>query len=126
MGVSHVGEDGGIGARDVDEGFDFTGVIHAHLGDGAGVLVTKRKQGEGQADVVVEIALGGEEREVLGKNCGGQVLGGGFAIAASQGNDERVVPTAIGAGEVLQGDEGISDLNEGTGNAFNGSADDER
>ena len=125
VGVSDVGEDGSVGAGDVDEGFDFASVIHAHLGDGAGVLVTEREEGEGEADVVVEIAFGGEEREVLGEDGGGEVLGGGFAVAAGESDDERVVPGAIGAGEVLQGEEGIGDLDDGAGDIRDGLADDE-
>jgi hypothetical protein len=89
------------------------------------VLVTEGKESEGEADVVIEIALGGEEREVLGENRGGEVLGGGFAVAAGEGDDEWVMPGAIGAGEVLQGEEGIGDLDNSAGDTLDGLADDE-
>jgi hypothetical protein len=89
------------------------------------VFSAEGEEGEGEADVVVEIALGGEKREVLGEDGGGEVLGGGFAVATGESDDERVVPGAIGAGEVLQGEEGIGNLDDSAGDIRDGLADDE-
>ena len=103
-----VGDEADVGAGDIGEEADFVGVVHAHFEDGTLGVGVEAEEGEGKADVVIEIAF-----VAGGAGEGGDgFLGGGFAGAAGDG-DEGVGDFAAGAGgELLQGGECVGDADE--------------
>ncbi len=98
LGVVH-NRHGGRG--DACEIGNLAGVIHAHLDHCGAMRGTQTQQGQRQADVVVEIALGGQHgigAEMCRKNRGAHFLDRSLAIApchTDQGNFEA--PTPLGS-----------------------------
>ena len=58
VGVANVGDDRHIGAHHGAQIFDLPEVVHARLYDSSLVLIAQAQQGQGRADVVVEILRG--------------------------------------------------------------------
>ena len=65
---------------------DFSAVIGTHLDDGHGGVFPYFQQGEGYANMVVEVAFG-RISAVRRDSTANQFLGSGFAIAAGDGEE---------------------------------------
>ena len=82
-----VGDDGDVGADEGGERGDFARVVRADFDDGVAVFVGKAQQGERHADVVVEVALGGQGLSLLLQETLQDFFAGGFAVGAGDGNE---------------------------------------
>ncbi len=74
--------------RDAREVIDLAGVVHAHLDHRVAMVLAQLEQGERHADVVVEVALGGEHRRaraaMCGQDCREHLLHRRLAVAAGE------------------------------------------
>jgi hypothetical protein len=84
-------------------------VIHAHFQHGGAAIGREAQDGKRHADVVVEIANGLADGQGLAKKVRDGVFGGGFAGAASDGDDGSGPAIARPGGEMLEGAEGVGD-----------------
>ena len=95
----------GIGAGDAGECIKLAEVVHAHFDNGITLLRPQGKQGERQADVVVEIAGGsqhGRFAELAAQNSGQHFLHRGFAGRAGDAEHQRVHRFAPSGSQGLQ------------------------
>ena len=81
VGVADVGDDPHLGLDDAAQIVDLPEVVHAHLHHGHLVALVQPQQGQGQADVIVEVPLGLEHLIFDAQNGGQHILGGGLAHA---------------------------------------------
>ncbi len=112
VGGAGGGDDGDVGRGDPGQGGDLAPVVHPHLDDGVFGIADDLEEGERDADVVVQVALGGDGAEFLAQHRGDHLLGAGLPAAAGDGDDPGHVGTAVGGAEFLQRDEGIGDGDE--------------
>ena len=61
MGASDVGDNSVVRVYDIDQLFDIARMAGSHFDHGHFVVVRQAEQGEGNADMVVQIAFGVEE-----------------------------------------------------------------
>ena len=101
--ATHGGDDPDRGLREPGQQRDLTGDVEAHLEDHGLVLGAKTKQREGQADLVVEVALAAQHRAADGEDLGDLLLGGGLREGAGDADDERVEALAPGCRDGAQG-----------------------
>ena len=95
----------GIGAGDAGERIKLAEVVHAHFDNGVALLRPQSKQGERQADVVVEIAGGGQHgrfAELVAQNGGQHLLHRGFAGRTGDAEHQRVYRFAPSGSQGLQ------------------------
>ena len=123
---AHVGDHAPVGRGDARQGGDLAGVIHAHLDDGDFVLRREAQQLQGQAEAVVEIALGLEDVELCAQRRGHGFLGGGFSRRAGDGDDEPAPLAANMRGQRLQREERIFGDEKRTGERGIGQGSDAR
>ena len=71
------------------------------------MLVAEAEEGLGDADVIVEVAVGLEGAELLAEHGGGHILTGGLAHAAGDGDDLDIKLAAIVGRQVAQGQHGV-------------------
>ena len=85
-------------------------MVHAGLDDRRLVGVVQAQQGQGGADVVIEVLRRLQDAVLLGENGGDHVLGGGLPHAAGDlhHGDGELLP--VMAGQVLQGQAGVRHL----------------
>ena len=85
---------------------DFAGVVHAQLDHGHAVVGTQIEQGQGHANVVVQVALGGQGVVPrMGTQDGRDHLGhGGLAVAAGHGDQRQTELHAPTRCQLAQGD----------------------
>ena len=88
---------------------ELPGVVGAHLDDRVALVVFESQQRQRQADVVVEVAAGGERGGELAQDRGDHLLAGGLAVAACDADDRAGVARAACGRRTLQGDERIRD-----------------
>lgn len=79
VGRTHIGNHGQIGFAAAAEPLDFAQAPHAHLHHHRPVLARRLEQGQGDADVVVLVALAGPHGPGGGEHGAEQFPGGGFA-----------------------------------------------
>ena len=103
MGFAHVGDEAAGGLCRLGEGLDVAGVAGPHLNDGYLVAGGQAEEGLGHTHVVVEVALGVEHVVFLGEHSGNQLLGGGFAVGASNADHRDVELATVLTGQVLKG-----------------------
>ena len=70
-----------------DERLDFAFMIHPHLDHTTFITFTEAEQREWKADVIVEIAECSERLEFSRHDDGSEILGGSFAVTASEADD---------------------------------------
>ena len=88
---------------------NFAGVVRAHFNHGKAVSVAQAQQGERHADVVVQVADGGEGLSARLQQALQHFFGASFAVAAGNGEELCLATRAAVAGECLQGDQGVGD-----------------
>ena len=81
-----VGDHAPVGRGDARQRGNLAGVIHAHLDHGEFVLRHEAQQLQGQAEIVIQIALGFEDAELCAERGGDGFLGGGFPGRAGDGH----------------------------------------
>ena len=84
---------------------DFTGVIHAEFYDADAVVFCQPQQGQRYADIVVQIAFGGEGLVFLEgpHDAGNHLRHGGFTVAACHSHQRQVKLTAPTGSQLAQG-----------------------
>ena len=112
MGLADVGDDamGGEGVFTIT--FDLLLVVGAHFDDGQLGVGADGEEGEGDADMVVEVALGGVGTKGGGEDGVDELFSGRFSIAASYGEEWYVELLSVMEGELLQGLQGVGDEDE--------------
>ena len=90
-----VSDDGDVGADEGGERGDFAGVVCADFDDGVAVFVGQAQQGERYADVVIEVALGGQGLSLLLQEALQDFFGGGFAVGTGDGNEGGTAAFAV-------------------------------
>ena len=103
MSLADVGDEAvgwfGVGAI----ACDFAPVVGSHLNHGKVVLAgAQAQQRERHPDVVVQVADGGQHPELLGQHGREQLLGGGFAVRARDGQHRNSELLAVLPGQLLQ------------------------
>ena len=88
---------------------DFAGMVRAHFDYRIAVFVTQAQQGERHADVVVQVADGGQRLPACLQQALQDFFGAGFAVAAGDGEKLRLATLATVACQRLQGGEGVGD-----------------
>ena len=89
-------------------------MVGSHLNHGKVVLAgAQAQQRERHPDVVVQVADGGQHPELLGQHGREQLLGGGFAVRARDGQHRNSELLAVLPGQLLQrqqrvGGEGVA------------------
>ena len=91
-----------LGPADGGEIGDVAGLACAHLQHGEFGVLGQGQYGQGQADLVVEIADGHVGTTVALQDRGGQGLDGGLAIGSGDADHAGTALGAHGAGEVAQ------------------------
>ena len=110
------------GPRERGERGDLARVIRAHLDHRMAVRGLEPQQRQRHADVVVEVAAGGERRSRAGEDRRQHLLGGRLAVAAADAEHECVAACAPGGGERGERRLGVRDGDLGQG-AVGGSRD---
>ena len=103
VGVADVGDDRHVGGDDTGQVVDLAEVVHAHLQHAQLMLGVQAEEGQGQADLVVVVALGLQDPELLAQDRGDHVLGRGLAHAAGDADDRDGELGLIGPGHLAQG-----------------------
>ena len=103
VSTADVGDEAAVGVGDAAEEFYLAGVVGTHLDNGHLGVLGDGEQGEGDAEVVVEVALGGRHPVAAGEDGGDQLLGGGFAVGAGDADDGDGEVAAVLAGKLLEG-----------------------
>ena len=94
---------------------DLADVVHAELDHAGAMTGAQAQQGERHADVVVEIAFGGERALASpgAKDRGNHLRHRGLAVAAGHGGQRQIEATAPRRGQIAEGDARIGDLDAG-------------
>ena len=82
MGIADVGDHRHVRRGQVHQVGDLSKVVHPHLQHADLVLAVQAEEGEGKAQLVVEVPLGFQHLVLLAQDGGHHVLGGGLAHAA--------------------------------------------
>ena len=104
-----VGNQRHVRAGECYQGGDFAGVVRAHFNHRIAVFVAQTQQGERHADVVVQVADGGQRLPARLQQALQDFFGAGFAVAAGDGEKLRLATGAAVACQRLQGGEGVGD-----------------
>jgi hypothetical protein len=102
-----------VGARQPRQVVDLAGVVHAHLEHGEAVRRAQAQQHQRQADVVVEVAFGGEHRVITAgldaQDRRQHFLDRGLAVAAGHRDQRNREVRAPGGGEPAEREAGVVD-----------------
>ncbi len=109
MGAAGIGDGRDLGAGDTGQIGNLPRMVGTHLQDQK-ILFSRLQQGQGQADVVVQVAPRRPHPARLAENGGDHLLGRGLAVAAGQGDDAAGEALAMGGGQLAEGQAGILDL----------------
>ena len=107
VGVPDVGDDSHVRLDDLPQLVDLPRAVHPHLQHADHTAPVQPQQGQGQADVVVVIALGLEHPVPGAQHGGDHVLGGGLAHAAGDLHKGDLKPVPVGGGQIPQSQSGI-------------------
>ena len=107
MGLAHVGDEAVRRLAYPGQGGDIVGMVRAHLHDGDVRVRADAQDGQGHADVVVQVALGGRDREVGGQDLADEFLGGRLPVRAGQADDRDVQVLPMAGRQLLEGLERI-------------------
>ena len=107
MGLTDVGDDRRGRTADAGEIADLAAMVHAHLHDRSLDLVIQTQQRPGQADVVVQIALGLQRIEMPGHHSSGHFLGGRLADTAGNRENRNVELCAVPARQIARCQHGV-------------------
>ena len=110
VGVPDVGDDSHVRLDDLPQVVDLPRAVHPHLQHADLTAPVQPQQGQGQADVVVVIALGLEHPVPGAQHGGDHVLGGGLAHAARHGDEGDGESGLVPGGQVPQGPLGAGHL----------------
>ena len=102
VGLAHVGNQSAGGLGGLGECLDVARMAGSHLDDGNLVHDVEAQQRLGNADVVVEVALGRHAVIALGEHGAHQFLGRCLAVGAGDGDDGDVKAAAMLARQVLE------------------------
>ena len=94
---------------------DFAGMIHPHLDHCGAMRGIQAKQGDGQTNIVIEVAPRGQHRITeLGLEDGGNhFLGGSFSVGPRDGNQRQAELGAPGSGQTPQRQQRVIDHQRG-------------
>ena len=87
MRLADIGDESEVGMNDGAEFGNVHRVVGTHLDDGKFVLRLHLEEGQRHADLIVQIAFGGQHVELSTKHRADQFLGRGLAIRSSDAND---------------------------------------
>src|SRR5690606_23312787 len=99
-------DEGDVRAGDGGELGDVADTARTHLEDEEAGVRSEAQHGQGQTELVVEAAGGGDRRPLGGQDRAEQVLGAGLAGAAGGGEDHEVRVLGAGALELGAGEGG--------------------
>ena len=103
VGVADVGDEGHIRLHQPGQVVDFPGVVHAQLHHTHLMLRLQPEQGEGHADVVVEIPLRFVDAEPCPQHRRRHILGGGLPHRAGDGDEGDGEELFVVPGQLPQG-----------------------
>jgi len=115
VGFADVGDDAMGGQAITAVSFNFFLVIGAHFDDSELRIGADRQDREGDADVVIQIALSGIGEVGGGEDGMDQLLRCGLAVAACYRDEWDIKLTAMMQGQLLQGRKHIPDEDEAAG-----------
>ena len=92
--------------------FGFVPVVHAHFDDGEDVFIAAAQQGQGDAEVVVQVAAGREGGADGFEDAGAELLRRGLAVAARDADQRARIGLTVAAAEVGEGTRGVRDLDD--------------
>lgn len=84
-------------------------MVGSHLDDRMALVLFESQQRQRQADVVIEVAAGGERGSALAEDRGDHLLAGGLAVAACDADHRARVARAACGCSTLQCDERVRD-----------------
>ncbi len=104
-----VGDDADGRSGDFGQPGDLSAGAHSHLQHGPVILRGQPAEGQGEADQVVEVSLGGHPRPGLHQDGAEHVLGGGLAGRAGHRDDRPGESPPHPGRQIAEGDQGIGD-----------------
>ena len=107
MGHPDVGDQSDGRTGQPGQRLDLARMIHTDFPDADLILRGGRKDGQGQADVIVQVALGFVHHKARCGHRSGKILGAGFAIAPGQADHARFQPSAMPRSQLLQSAQGV-------------------
>ena len=106
----HIGDHCHIRRSDLGQGFDLSSMAHPHLQNGDLMILPQPENRQGEAQVIIEVALGFEDFESLLEKSRGELFGRCFSYTASNThNFDGVLKEGI-LGQFLEGFKGVGDL----------------
>ncbi len=103
VGAAHIGDKAEVGVGDATEVGYLARMAGPHLYDGNLCVGGDGKEREGHTEVVVEVAGGGVGAVAFGQDGVDKLLGGGFAVGASDAYERDGELAAVACGQLLQG-----------------------
>ena len=103
VGTPDVGQQPVVGLGDRGQQGDLAAGARPHLHDAELRVGIHRQQRQRHADVIVQVALRGMDREALGQHAAYELLGRRLAVAARDGEDRDAQCAAVFARQLLQG-----------------------
>ena len=103
VGVPDVGDHRHVGADNLGEVVDLSEVVHPHLQHADLVFAGEPEEGQGKAQLVVEVPFGFQHPVLHPQHRGDHVLGGGLAHAAGDADYRDGEPVLIGPGHLADG-----------------------
>ena len=100
---AHVGDEAAVGRHDFAEESNLPGVVRPRFHHGHLVVGAQAEQGEGHADVVVEVALGKQHALPLREHGGGEFLGCRLAVRSRDLQGRRAQRAAVEGRQLLKG-----------------------
>ena len=110
VGIADVGDDTYVGLDGSGQIVDLAKAVHAHLQHAHGVLIGQTQDGQGHAQIVVEVALGFQDVILLSQHAGDHVLGSGLAHAAGDRHEGNGKQRFIPDSQILQRHFGVFHL----------------
>ena len=107
VGIADVGDHRHVRRGQVHQVGDLSKVVHPHLQHADLVLAVQAEEGEGKAQLVVEVPLGFQHLVLLAQDGGHHVLGGGLAHAAGDADHRDGELGLVGLGRLADGGHGI-------------------
>ncbi len=110
MRLTYGGHDSHLGLGDLREDANLAGLVGPHLDDHDFGVRGRRQQGEGHADLVVEVADGGVDPQLPGQGSPGQVLGRRLPRGPGDAHDAGRKRAAAVSSQTAQGLQGARHL----------------
>ena len=102
MRLSHIGNDTAIRLSNMNQRLDFTRMIGSHFNDSYLMFRLQAQQGQGHANMVIEISLCIEHSEFLFQYGCNQFLRSGFPVGTGYSHHASPQLTTMIIGQLLQ------------------------